>query len=248
MTSRIERGAVAALLGAALSAGCGEGAGKAQEEAGASVVPSEGEVAVQRADRARVRGAEDAPIRLVEISDFECPFCAQYFRETYPAIDSLYVQTGIVRYVWISFPNPQHARAWPAIEAAFCAGTVGRFWEMHDLLFQRQEEWRDAKEPAAVFRRYAEELGIDGPSFGDCTENDRVAQLQVRDYQGAISAGINSTPFFVLADSVAIRGASPLETFQREIDAILEARGAGAASDGDAGEPVDPGAEGGAGE
>lgn len=229
MASQIERVAATALLGIALLAGCGENEGKAQEgegEAEPPVVPSDGQVAVQRADRARVRGSEDAPIRLVEISDFECPFCAEFFRETYPAIDSLYVKTGKVRYVWISFPNPQHQYAWPAIEAAFCAGAVGRFWPMHDLLFERQDEWRAANEPAVLFRRYAEELGIDGASFAACTEHDRVAPLQVRDYQGAISAGINSTPFFVLADSVAIRGAAPLESFQRAIDEILTARGA----------------------
>lgn len=235
MASRIERIAAGTLLGAVLVAGCGENEGKAQEggETGdSSVVPSDAQVATQRADRARIRGAEDAPIRLVEISDFECPFCAEFFRETYPAIDSLYIQTGKVRYIWVSFPNPQHPRAWPAIEAAFCAGTVGRFWPMHDLLFERQEEWRQAAEPTSLFRRYAEELEIDAASFAACTENDRVAPLQVKDYQQAISAGINSTPFFILADSVAIRGAAPLENFQREIDAILEARGADAERSG----------------
>lgn len=234
MTSR-SMTAAAGLLGAVL-AGCGDNEGKAQEGADVSVVPSEPTVAVERADRARVRGAEDAPIRLVEISDFECPFCAQFYRETYPALDSLYVRTGKVRYVWIAFPNPQHPYAWPAIEASFCAGAVGQFWPMHDILFERQEEWSEAESPAEVFRGYATELDIDAASFAACIENDRVAPLMVRDYQNAIGAGINSTPFFVLADSVAIRGAAPLENFQRAIEDILEARDAS-----DAGAPAGDG-------
>lgn len=205
-----------------LAPACGERSGRAQE--GSSVVPSDPSVAVERADRARVKGAEDAPIRLVEISDFQCPYCARHYRETFPALDSLYVQTGKVGYVWISFPNPGHAYAWQAIEAAFCAGAAGRFWPMHDLLFQRQEEWSGAAEPTPVFEGYAAELEIDADSFADCVRNDRVAQLQVRDYQSAIRAGISSTPFFILADSVAIRGAAPLSNFQEAIDEILAAR------------------------
>lgn len=203
---------------------CGERSGRAQE--GTSVVPSDPSVVVERADRARVKGAEDALIRLVEISDFQCPFCAQFYRETFPALDSLYVRTGKVSYVWISFPNPGHAYAWQSIEAAFCAGAAGKFWPMHDLLFERQEEWSRAPEPTPVFERYAAELDIDADSFADCVLNDRVAQLQVRDYQSTIRAGITSTPFFILADSVAIRGAAPLSRFQEAIDGILAARAA----------------------
>ncbi|MFQ5678858.1 MAG: DsbA family protein [Gemmatimonadota bacterium] len=222
MASRVERGIVGCGLAVALLGGCGDGPGSAQEST-AAVVPSSLSVVVERADRARVRGAEEAPVRLVEISDFQCPFCAQFFHETYAALDSLYVQTGKVSYVWISFPNPSHPYAWPAIEAAFCAGTVGKFWQMHDLLFERQKEWSEAAAPAPVFAGYARELNIDADSYTECLDNDRVAQLQVRDYQSAIRAGINSTPFFILADSVAIRGAAPLENFQKAIDDILAA-------------------------
>lgn len=248
MASRCTSAATAGLLGVLLLTGCGESEGKAQEEADgdadASVVPSDPSLVVERADRARVRGAEDAPIRLVEISDFECPFCAQFYRETYPALDSLYIAPGVVRYVWIAFPNPQHPYAWPAIEASYCAGAVGQFWSMHDLLFERQEEWSEAERPAERFRDYAAELDIDAPSFAACIENDRVAPLMVRDYQNAIGAGINSTPFFILADSVAIRGAAPLENFQQAIEEIQAAREASAEASGE-GESGGPAAGGG---
>jgi protein-disulfide isomerase len=189
------------------------------------VVPSEQSVILERADRARVRGDSAAPIRIVEISDFECPYCVRFYEESYRALDSLYVRSGIARYLWISFPNSGHPRAWPAIEAAFCAGAAARFWEMHDLLFERREEWAAAPDPNALFREWAEGLGIDGASFAECLRNDQTAPLQVRDYESALRAGVASTPFFIVGDSVAIRGAVPLETFRTAVDSVLALRG-----------------------
>ena len=127
-------------------------AARGQEDV--ATVPADQSVVLERADRARTRGAADAPIRIVEISDFECPFCARFHSESSRAVDSLYVRSGIARYVWISYPSSGHPRAWPAIEAAFCAGAAGRFWEMHDVLFERQDEWVRAADPNALFRTW----------------------------------------------------------------------------------------------
>jgi protein-disulfide isomerase len=195
------------------------------QEADRARVPDQQSVILERADRARSKGEADAPIRIVEISDFECSFCARFYQESYRAIDSIYVRSGIARYVWISFPNSTHPRAWPAIEAAFCAGAAGRFWPMHDLLFERRDAWIAAPDPNALFVSWAEEIGIEEESFAACVRNDQTAPLQVRDYESAITAGVTSTPFFVVGDSVAIRGAVPLETFRSAIDSVLVLRG-----------------------
>jgi len=170
-------------------------------------------------------GAVDAPIRIVEISDFECPFCAQFYNETFRAVDSLYIKSGIARYLWISFPNSNHPRAWPAIEAAFCAGGAGRFWEMHDVLFEKQDEWLAAADLNALLIQYATGIGIDEASFGECLRNDLTSPLQVSDYDAALRSGITSTPFFVVGDSIAIRGAVSAERFQLAVDSLLAARG-----------------------
>ncbi len=189
------------------------------------VVPADLQTALDRADKARAKGAEDAAIRIVEISDFECPFCAQFYNETYAALDSQYVASGRVSYVWISYANPGHPKAWPSTEAAFCAGAVGLFWPMHDILFERQEDWRATDEPFDVFVSYAEELNIDTDSFARCMREDQLAPLQIRDYTNVVRAGITSTPYFILGDSVAVRGAAPLESFQSAIDTLLVLRG-----------------------
>jgi len=189
------------------------------------VVPADQEVVLQRADRARVKGDTAAPIRIVEISDFECPYCGQFHVESARIIDSLYVQSGIARYLWISFPNSTHPRAWPAVEAAFCAGAAGRFWPMHDILFERVDQWKTAMDPFGLFVKWAEEIGIEVESFGHCLRNDVTAPLQVADYDSALRSGITSTPFFVVGDSLAIRGVVSLERFRSAVDSVLIARG-----------------------
>lgn len=188
-----------------------------------SALPTQQNVLINRADQSRIKGDSDAPIRILEISDFQCPFCARYNRETLPILDSLYIQTGKVEYVWISFANPSHQFAWPAIEAAFCAGAVGKFWPMHDILFERQGQWSTAEDVFATFVGYAEELAIDAASFGVCLRNDRTAPLQVRDFQSVNRAGISSTPFFIIADSLSIRGAAQASQFQAVLDSLLAA-------------------------
>lgn len=222
--------AALAILSLGALAGCTRDAESAQEGA---VVPSDPGVAAERADQARVKGEEGAPIRIVEISDFQCPYCRQFNDETLGTLDSLYIRTGKASYVWISYANPGHQKAWPAIEAAFCAGAVGQFWTMHDLLFARQDEWGAAEDVVGTFVSYAEELGIDAESFGACLREDRLAPLMLRDYTNVLRAGISSTPYFILADSVAIRGAAPIETFRSAIDTLLALRGDGAAEAGD---------------
>jgi protein-disulfide isomerase len=210
------------LVSAALLVGPASGPARAQE---AAVVPADQAAVLEAADADRSKGADDAPIRIVEVSDFECPFCADFYRSTYPAIDSLYVDSGIARYLWISFPNSRHRRAWPAIEAAFCAGAAGRFWPMHDILFETREAWSGAEDPRALFVEYAVRAGVEASSFEACLANDQPAPLQVSDYESALRSGITSTPFFIVGDSLAIRGALPLDRFRAAVDSVLEARG-----------------------
>lgn len=202
------------------------GAAQAQEARGGTpaVVPAGQRAILGAADEARRKGAADAPLRIVEISDFECPFCAEFHRDSWPLVDSVYVEGGYARYLWISFPNSNHARAWPAIEAAFCAGAADRFWEMHHLLFERQEEWTQADDPRGRFVEYADRIGVDRESFSACLRNDQTAPLQVSDYESALRSGITSTPFFIVGDSVAIQGAVPAERFRSVVDSVLAAR------------------------
>src|SRR5919205_3448630 len=86
------------------------------------------------ADHARVQGSDNAKLWVVEVSDFQCPYCKRWHAETYPAIKRDYVDAGKVRLAYVNFPLTGHKNAWPAAEAAMCAALQGKFWELHDSL------------------------------------------------------------------------------------------------------------------
>ena len=230
----------AVMAAAILFVGCSGEPSVAQES---SSVPSDLDTVRERADRSRVKGDSTAPLQVFEVADFQCQYCARYFQETYPAIDSLYIETGKVRYVFITYPNANHAKAWPAIEAAYCAGAAGKFWQMHDLLFERQDEWVGSPTPARIFEDYAQELDIDTGSFSACVANDRTAPLQVRDLEQVSRAGISSTPFFIINNEVSVQGAVPIDRFRTVLDSALNAvqSGEGQPGGGPGGEGVGQG-------
>lgn len=215
--------AAASLTGATL-AGCSNGAGRAQEGETATV-PSDREVVNTRADRARILGDTTAPVRVLEVSDFQCPYCQQFYRNTWPTIERDYVEAGYVEYVWLAFPNPNHGRAWPALEAAFCAGAVGKFWPMHDLLFENQAAWSEASEAIPLFVDYASGLGIERSSFRSCIAEDLPAARIIQDYGAVVQGGVSGTPHFVIDGSVSMQGAQPVERFRTVLDSLLQEKG-----------------------
>ena len=174
------------------------------------------------ADASRSKGAEDAPVTIVEISDFQCPFCARFAQETFPALDSAYIQTGQVRMIYINYPLPTHGQAWSSAKAALCAGAQDAFWPMHDVLFEEQRSWSGQDRPYPLYQSYAERIDIDTGAFGTCMENDQVAQILVGDLVQVTRAGITGTPTFVINNEVALSGHLTLEEMAEHIDPFLE--------------------------
>ncbi len=179
----------------------------------------------------RSRGARDAALTLVEFSDFQCPFCGRYFRETLPQIDREYVQTGKIRYVFRNFPLESiHKEAFKAAEAADCAGEQDKYWEMHDRLFAHQ----DALGPEDL-SGHAAVLGLDVPGFEQCLQSGRYADAIRQDVAEGEKAGVRGTPSFFLgvaeSDGKSVRalkkvtGAHPFATFKEAIEGLLAARG-----------------------
>ena len=173
------------------------------------------------ADKARIRGAETAPVWLVEISDFQCPFCKQWHDETFAKIDQEYVKTGKVRMAYLNFPLSRiHPNAQAAAEAAMCAGVQGKFWEMHGSLFQTQPKWAELKQPMAVFDSLARAAGVDGKGWNNCMTTHATAKLIEADRDRSGKAGVESTPTFFVGDR-ALAGAYPVDTFRVAIDQAL---------------------------
>src|SRR5262249_37517413 len=149
-------------------------------------------------------GRDDAPVAIVEFSDFECPYCAQYVRGLYQNIRKEFVDSGKVRYAFADFPLSSHRFAMAAGEAAWCAGRQGKFWAMHDALFENQERLSsfDYKTQAGL-------IGVNENDFDACMRgNPSTDVLKARSEGSRI--GVNSTPTFLLGqvakDSVVRSG------------------------------------------
>jgi protein-disulfide isomerase len=201
---------------------CGQMQGSAPAAGSASAASVDS--VIPRADRGRMKGAEGARVTIIEVSDFQCPYCRDFAANTYRSVDSAYVQTGQARIIYINLPLSIHREAYGAAEAAMCASAQGRFWEMHDRLFATQREWGGQADAAQRFERIAQELRLDMAAYRDCTANDRTSSIIVSDAMQAAQAGINGTPAFILnsaAGQRALSGAVPFEQFKAEMDALL---------------------------
>ena len=175
---------------------------------------------ITQADLARIQGSATAPVWVIEVSDFQCPYCKQWHDMTYNALRDQYVKTGKVRLAYVNFPLESHAHAWPAAESAMCAGAQGRFWPMHDALFVTQNMWEASSAPAAVFDSLANANGMDMRRWRDCVKSGIMKPLIQADRERASQAGANATPTFMIGDKI-LAGAQPIGALAAAIDSAL---------------------------
>jgi protein-disulfide isomerase len=177
-----------------------------------------------RADAARIQGNPNAPIWVVEVSDFQCPFCKTWHDSTYRALQREFVTPGTIRLAYVNYPLPNHQNALPAAEAAMCAGAQGKFWEVHDGLFDTQNTWAAMPNAASVFDSVARAAGVDVGAMRRCIDQGAMRALIQADAERAQEAGIQATPSFIIGGDVVIRGAQPLAALRRAIAQKLAAR------------------------
>jgi protein-disulfide isomerase len=157
---------------------------------------------------------------VIEVSDFQCPYCKQWHDQTYNTFIDQYVKTGKVRLAYVNFPLQSHAHAWPAAEAAMCAGAQGKFWPMHDGLFTTQAQWEALPSPTPVFDSLAQSNGVDMRAWRDCVSSGKMKSLIAADQDRAERAGANATPSFMIGDKI-LTGAQSIEDLRRVIDTAL---------------------------
>ncbi|HEV7387233.1 MAG TPA: thioredoxin domain-containing protein [Gemmatimonadaceae bacterium] len=175
---------------------------------------------ITRADLARIQGSPTAPLWVIEVSDFQCPYCKQWHDETYPMLRDQYVKTGKIRLAYVNFPLAMHNHAFPAAEAAMCAGAQDKFWQMHDALFSTQHGWEDLRATGAVFDSLAQSTGVDMTRWRDCMKSGKMRALIEADHDRAERAGASATPTFMIGNKL-IAGAQPLEEFRKLIDSAM---------------------------
>ncbi len=185
------------------------------------------ESAANPVDDPRAQGDPDAPIVVVEFSDFQCPFCASFSREVRPRIEERYISTGKVRFVYRDFPLMSiHPGALLAAHIANCAGEQGAFWQMHERIFAGMErrEWSSGSaDDFRTFLKYAEELNLDAARVQQCVESNRYGPRIQSDMREAQQAGVRSTPSFLINGQLLV-GAQPFEVWERIFETILNSQ------------------------
>lgn len=164
-----------------------------------------------------VKGSENAPVTIVEFTDYQCPFCARSYEDTYLQIMSDYVDTGKVRYILRDLPLPFHPNAEDAAVAARCAGEQGKFFEMHGLIFEGQTDWEGLADAKSTFATYADQLGV---NIRSCQGDDSILTAVQDDLALANSVGATGTPTFFINGELLV-GAQPYASFQQVIDEQL---------------------------
>ncbi|HMZ07862.1 MAG TPA: DsbA family protein [Anaerolineales bacterium] len=158
-------------------------------------------------------GPADAPITIVEFSDFQCPFCRRFHQETYSALLNAY--PGQIRFVYRNLPLTSiHPNAMSAAIASLCANDQNVYWDYHDKLFSSETLSRD------IYIQYASELGVNVDDFSACLDSGAHDDYIAQDMDFALNLGVQSTPTFFV-NGLAVVGAQPLDTFQQIIDKEL---------------------------
>jgi protein-disulfide isomerase len=166
-----------------------------------------------------VKGSADATVEIVEFTDYQCPFCKRFFDETEHQIIKEYVETGKARLAVRHFPLSFHQNAQKAAEAAECAAKQGKFWEMHEMLFEKSQPDGTGLNVADL-KSYAAKLGLDTAVFNTCLDNGETAQIVQGDFAAGQAAGTSGTPSFYI-NGKQIVGAQPFASFKAAIDAEL---------------------------
>lgn len=166
-----------------------------------------------------LKGNKEAKVIFIEYSDFQCPACAAY----YPIIKEIVkIYQDKVLFVYRHFPLRQiHPNAQLAAQAAVTAGLQNKFWEMHDLIFERQKNWSEVKNPKDLFIQYAQELALDIEKFKLDLDSKEVKDKVNADYNSAISLRLNGTPTFFL-NGQKLDLPLPLEKLKKLIDEKLQ--------------------------
>jgi protein-disulfide isomerase len=197
------------------------------EESPAASAPTPGGTAkitrdsiTDAADRGRILGKESAPLWFIMVSDFQCPYCKAWHDSTFEMIERDYVATGKLRIAFINFPL--HTNSLPASVTAMCAAVQGKFWGLHDRIFDSQNAWKTLKNPRPFLDSLAVASGADARKLKACEDSRRVEPLIVADQARFEKAGVGGTPTFFFG-GVTMVGARPPKEFRHTIDSVLAA-------------------------
>ena len=160
-------------------------------------------------------GNKDAKVAIIEFSDYQCPYCKRFHTEAFEQLKKDYIDTGRVSFVYRDFPLSFHQNAQKASESAECADEQGKFWEMHNAIFENQDNIA-----VSDLKKYAKDLGLDTNKFNDCMDLGRMEKEVKKDFADGSAAGVTGTPTFFINGKMLV-GAQPYSAFKQIIDPLL---------------------------
>jgi protein-disulfide isomerase len=185
-------------------------------QANAAPIPNQG----------HVMGSDSAALEVVEFGDFECPACGAFANLTEPDVRTRLVNTGRIRFRFMDLPLNIHRNTWNAHNAAWCAGEQGRFWEMHDVIFQNQDRWNGeaTRRPDGVLNGLARGIGVNMSQYEQCVSSQKYRPQIQANFDEAARRGIPSTPTFIIGTKQISNNLS-YDAFKQYVDEAIGARG-----------------------
>jgi protein-disulfide isomerase len=169
-------------------------------------------------------GRVDAPVKILEYADFECPSCAGFATVTEPDVRTRIIDAGLASLTYYDFPLTQHRNTLAASNAAACADEQGKFWPMHDRIYQAQDEWNGqaTDRPKPFFKRYATEVGVDVDRWESCYDSRKYQKRIAANLADGVRRGVNSTPSFIIGNKV-YAGMRSYDDLKRIVDSVAKA-------------------------
>lgn len=175
------------------------------------------------ADNDPFLGNERTKVTVIEFSDFQCPFCRSFWRDTLPQLKKEYIDTGKIKFVYRDYPLGFHAGAKPAAEGAECARDQGKFWEMHDKIFQEQDKQGQGtiQFTKVDVVKWAGQIGLNTTQFNQCLDSGKYKVEVEKDFADGSAAGVSGTPTTFI-NGRSLVGAQPYSSFKALIDEELK--------------------------
>jgi protein-disulfide isomerase len=169
-------------------------------------------------------GKVDAPVKIMEYADFECPSCAGFATITEPDVRKRIIETGLANVTYFDFPLTQHRNTMGASNAAACADEQGKFWPMHDRIFATQDEWNGeaTDSPKAFFKRYAGEVGLDVSRWESCYDAKKYQKRINANLADGLRRGVPETPTFIIGNKM-YPGSQSYDKMKALVDAAAKA-------------------------
>ena len=217
-------GAVACADAPAADAGGTDGASRELLAAANTVAAEPEPQTLDIADLGMVWGADNAPVRVVEFSDYGCGYCRKFHQETWPVLLRDFVDAGKVEWKFLPYVSGMFGNSTAATTAADCVLEQGDslFHAMNSLIWNQQSEWKRAGDPAVILRGLAHESGVDLMRYDSCLSQGRRTQRVTGANAIALQIGVRATPTFFVVGYPPIQGALPTEVFVQVLTMVYE--------------------------